>query len=137
MFEVRLVTASTNGPWAAETRYLRIGELLVDLRYRRVLAADNEVELPQRLFELLLLLLAEPHVLHSRSELFERLWPGVIVEDANLSQSMWLLRKALGEERKHWIRTVAKGGYVFEPPAPIEALTELAGHGGSGAPTMK
>jgi DNA-binding winged helix-turn-helix (wHTH) protein len=132
VFEVRLVTASTNGPWAAETRYLRIGELLVDLRYRRVLAAGSEVELPQRLFELLLLLLAEPHVLHSRSELFERLWPGVIVEDANLSQSMWLLRRALGDERKHWIRTVAKGGYVFEPPTPIEALTELAGHGGCG-----
>jgi DNA-binding winged helix-turn-helix (wHTH) protein len=118
----------SNTPWPADIRYLQIDDFLVDLRYRRVVSGGTETELPQRLFDLLLLLLAEPHVLHSRGQLFERLWPGVIVEDANLSQSMWLLRKALGEERKHWIRTVAKGGYVFEPPSSVEALANLPGN---------
>jgi DNA-binding winged helix-turn-helix (wHTH) protein len=112
-------------PWPLETRYLRIGDLHVDLRYRRVVCPDSDVELQQRIFDLLLLFIAAPDSLHSRAELFQRLWPDVIVEDANLSQSIWLLRKALGEERKHWIRTVAKGGYVFEPPEPVAALTEL------------
>ena len=91
----------------------------VDLRYRRVVRPEQDAELPQRMFDLLLLFLAEPHVLHSRADLFARVWPGVIVEDANLSQSVWMLRKALGESRKHWIRTVAKSGYVFEPPTPV------------------
>lgn len=91
----------------------------MDLRYRRVSHADGETELPQRMFELLLVFLAEPQVLHTRAALFQRVWPGVIVEDANLSQSVWMLRKALGESRKHWIRTVAKSGYVFEPPTPV------------------
>lgn len=111
-------------PWPHDARYLQIGDLLVDLRYRRVHDAGTEVVLPQRIFDLLLLLLAEPHALHSRAKLFERLWPGVIVEDANLSQSVWLLRKALGEERKNWIRTVAGAGYVFEPPGPVESFVD-------------
>lgn len=99
-------------------------DVQIDLRYRRVIRPDQEAELPQRMFELLLVFLAEPQVLHSRADLFARVWPGVIVEDANLSQSVWMLRKALGESRKHWIRTVAKSGYVFEPPGPVEAVVE-------------
>lgn len=92
------------------------------MRYRRVIRPDQMVELPQRTFDLLMLFLREPDVLHSRPDLFQRVWPGVIVEDANLSQAVWVLRKALGPERKDWIRTVAKGGYVFAPPAAISAI---------------
>ena len=99
-------------------------DVQIDLRFRRVIRPDQEAELPQRMFDLLLVFLAEPQVLHSRADLFARVWPGVIVEDANLSQSVWMLRKALGESRKHWIRTVAKSGYVFEPPGPIEIADE-------------
>lgn len=103
----------------------RVGDLRIDLRYRRVIRPDQEVELPQRMFDLLLVFLSEPETLHTRSALFDRVWPGVIVEDANLSQSVWMLRKALGEERKHWIRTVTKSGYVFEPPTRVEAVAPL------------
>lgn len=101
---------------------LLVGDLRIDLRYRRVMRPDQDVELPQRMFDLLLVFLSEPGTLHTRGALFDRVWPGVIVEDANLSQSVWMLRKALGEQRKHWIRTVAKSGYVFEPPTPVEAF---------------
>ncbi|MGO1002715.1 winged helix-turn-helix domain-containing protein [Lysobacter sp. CA196] len=119
------MTETRTPPWPADSRYLRTGDLVIDLRYRRVCCGEAEVELPQRLFDLLVLLMAEPHTLHGRAELFARLWPGLVVEDANLTQNMWLLRKALGESRKAWIRTVAKGGYVFEPPGPVEWFVEL------------
>lgn len=119
------MTDTRTPPWPPDSRYLRTGDLVIDLRYRRVCCDRVEVELPQRLFDLLVLLMAEPHTLHGRAELFARLWPGLVVEDANLSQNMWLLRKALGEPRKAWIRTVAKGGYVFEPPEPVEWFAEL------------
>lgn len=118
------MTGSTTQTWPPGTRQLRVGDLLVDLRYRHVTGPEGTVELPLRMFELLLLFLAEPHVLHTRAALFERVWPTVIVEDANLSQSIWMLRKALGPDRKGWIRTVAKGGYLFEPPHPVEAIIE-------------
>lgn len=116
----------TQHPWPPGTRRLQVHDIRVDLRYRRVIRGDQESELPQRMFDLLLVFLAEPHVLHNRADLFARVWPGVIVEDANLSQSVWMLRKALGDARKHWIRTVAKSGYVFEPPGPVEAISEAA-----------
>lgn len=109
-------------PWPKHARQLKVDDLVVDLRYRVLRAPGHEVELPARMFGLLQVFLAQPHVLHSRESLFERAWPGVIVEDANLSHAVWILRKALGEPRKHWIRTVAKSGYVFEPPQPVVAV---------------
>jgi DNA-binding winged helix-turn-helix (wHTH) protein len=111
-------------PWPSDTRILQVGDLRLDLEHRRIEGGDEQ-ELPQRIFDLLLLLIAEPNRLHTRAELFERLWSGLVVEDANLSQSVWLLRKALGESRKRWLRTVSKGGYIFEPPAPLQWFAEL------------
>lgn len=120
------VTESTRHPWPVAARRLQVGDLQVDLRYRRVLRDGEEVELPHRIFDLLLAFLAAPHVLHSRLDLFRQVWPGVVVEDSNLSQSIWLLRRTLGPARKDWIRTVARSGYVFEPPTSIEAVDEPA-----------
>lgn len=111
-------------PWSAQAKQLRLGDVCVDLRYRRVERDGERIELPQRMFDLLLLFVSEPGVLHERTDLFRRIWPGVIVEDGNLSQSVWMLRKALGESRRHWLRTVAKRGYVFEPPQAPEAVVE-------------
>ena len=117
-------------PPVTEAQMLSVGDVHIDLRYRRVMRPDGHSELPQRMFDLLQVFLAEPGVLHTRDALFERVWPGVVVEDSNLSQSVWMLRKALGESRKHWIRTVSKRGYVFEPPGPVTvaAHTRRAGH---------
>ncbi|GAB3744398.1 winged helix-turn-helix domain-containing protein [Lysobacter olei] len=123
------MTESTRQTWPANAWLLQIDDVRVDTRYRRVVRPEQTVELPQRTFDLLMLFLREPHVLHPRADLFQRVWPGVIVEDANLSQAIWVLRKALGPERKDWIRTVAKGGYVFEPPAPITAVGDGAATG--------
>ncbi|MCK9489480.1 MAG: winged helix-turn-helix domain-containing protein [Xanthomonadales bacterium] len=105
--------------WSNPVCQLQIGEVCLDLRYRRVSHPEGSVELPQRMFDLLLLFAAEPGVLHGRADLFDRVWSGVVVEDGNLSQSVWMLRKALGPARRHWIRTVAKSGYLFEPPHPV------------------
>lgn len=118
------VTADAPGPfsspWPGDARRLRLADLAIDLRYRRVERPDGSTELPNRMFDLLRVFLARPHVLHTRSALFEQVWSGVVVEDANLSQSVWMLRKALGPERRHWIRTVPGSGYVFEPPGTVE-----------------
>jgi len=112
---------TTPSPMPGDGAILVVGDVRIDLRYRRVIRPDGQAELPQRMFDLLLVFLAEPGVLHTRDTLFGRVWPGVVVEDSNLSQSVWMLRKALGEPRKHWIRTVSKRGYVFEPPTAVRA----------------
>ncbi|WP_211345430.1 winged helix-turn-helix domain-containing protein, partial [Marilutibacter aestuarii] len=123
------VPETSTPTWPPRVRFLRIGEVVIDLALRRVSHGDHATELPQRVFDVLLVLAAEPHVLHTRQALLARVWAGVIVEDANLSQSVSVLRKALGEPHKAWIRTRSKQGYVFEPPFDIEALDALEAPG--------
>jgi DNA-binding winged helix-turn-helix (wHTH) protein len=38
----------------------------------------------------------------TKSELLDSLWPGTVVEESNLSQTIFLLRKALGENDQTW-----------------------------------
>lgn len=116
------MTSNARTTWPEHTNRLVVGDLRIDLPNRRVERPDGvRQELPQRVFDLLLVFLAEPDTVQSRENLFERVWQGVIVEDANLTQGVWMLRKAFGEERRHWFRTVSKTGYVFEPPGPVRA----------------
>ncbi len=123
------MSAAKGQSWPANTYRLRVGEVEFDLRFRSVHRDGTVHELNQRCFDLLLLFLREPQVLHTRDEIFRRVWSGVVVEDANITTTIWVLRKALGEEAKGWIRTVAKKGYVFDPPGPLEpvAASDSAG----------
>lgn len=102
-------------PWGRTTIALRIGDIRVDLRQRRLEIDGAIADIPPRVFDLFLLFLAEPDVVHSRESLFRRIWPGVVVEEGSLTQGIWLLRRALGDQRKHCLRTVSRIGYVFEP----------------------
>lgn len=54
----------------------------------------------------------------TRDELFERVWPGVIVTDDTLTQSIVELRKAFGDSpRNHRIiKTIPKVGFCLVPP---------------------
>lgn len=106
--------------WPANTQRLRLGDIEFDLRFRSVHRCDRVHELSQRCFDLLLLFLREPGVVHTREEIFRRVWGGAVVEDANITTSIWMLRRALGESAKSWIRTVSKQGYVFDPPGALE-----------------
>lgn len=113
-------------PWPPMQQQLRLGTIVIDLRFRKVVHTAAETELTPRVFDLLLLFLAQPGVLHTRSEIFGRIWPNVIVEDSNLTQSVWMLRKALGDGAKEWLHTVPKQGFVFDPPVAVEWPPEAA-----------
>lgn len=107
--------------WTEHARYLRFGQFCLDRDHRRLLRDGEPIELPARAFEVLQLFVASPHQLLTREAIFDAVWKGAIVEDANLTQVVWVLRRAFGDEAKNHIRTVAKRGYVFEPPEPVVA----------------
>ncbi len=113
---------ATGQPWPANTQRLRVGGVEFDLRYRSVHRNRTVHELNQRCFDLLLLFLREPYLLHTRAEIIRRVWSGAVVEDANITTNIWVLRKALGDDAKGWIRTVAKKGYIFDPPGVLEPV---------------
>ena len=101
-----------------------VGDLVIEPRLRRIRRPDGDVELTQRVFDLLQLFASEPFTLHARDTIFERVWGTLHIEDTNLTQNISVLRKALGEERKHWIKTVSRTGYSFEPPWEVRCVED-------------
>ena len=71
------------------------GEYRLKRRERQLMGPDGPVDLSARSFDILLLLLGRPNELISKDELFEAVWPGVVVEENTLQVHVSALRKAL------------------------------------------
>jgi len=95
---------------------------------RVLLCKRQPVGLTARCFDLLWLLICNRHRMLSREELFNTLWDGVCVEDANLTVNVSLLRKALGEDRhqRRYIATLPRRGYRFVAEVTICAPSSVA-----------
>ena len=80
------------------------------------------ITLTPTLFEALLYLVQRPDQIVTRSELLDAIWPDRIVEDANVSQTIFMLRKALTIDGAdgHVIKTVPRRGYYLSGPVRIE-----------------
>jgi DNA-binding response OmpR family regulator len=73
MARIRAVSRRTVGTVPAAAT-VRLGDLEVDLRARRVTVAGEEVELTRKEFDLLALLIADPGALRARQEILESVW---------------------------------------------------------------
>ena len=71
--------------------------------------------LPPKAFSTLLALVLSKGHLVEKDILMEKVWPDEFVEESNLAQHIFLLRKALGEtvENAKYIETVPRRGYRF------------------------
>jgi Tol biopolymer transport system component/DNA-binding winged helix-turn-helix (wHTH) protein len=81
-----------------------------------VLHRDGQpIALPPKAFDLLELLVARAGHLITKEELLKQVWPDTFVEEANLSYTISLLRKALGDDESphRYIETVPRRGYRF------------------------
>ncbi|HKA22463.1 MAG TPA: tetratricopeptide repeat protein [Blastocatellia bacterium] len=83
--------------------------------HERLLFRDGEpIPLTPKAFDMLLAFVENSGRLLEKEELMRSLWPDSFVEEANLSQNVSLLRKALGErEGQKFIQTVPRRGYRF------------------------
>ena len=89
------------------------GPFRLDPQERQLKRDGEAVALSPKDFEMLVVLIERRGHLVEKSELMETLWPDSYVEEANLSQHIWALRKALGEGAQKYIETVPKRGYRF------------------------
>lgn len=99
----------------AALRSLAFGPFELD-PVRRILRRDSEpVPLAGKPMELLLVLVESRDRVLGREELLSRVWPDVVVEEANLTQTVSVLRRALGEGagENEYIVTVPGRGYRF------------------------
>jgi DNA-binding winged helix-turn-helix (wHTH) protein/Tfp pilus assembly protein PilF len=82
----------------------------------RILLRDGKcIPVSPRGFQILLLLLARQGQLVSRSEILATIWPDTTVDPSNVTVTISLLRKALGDDhmQQRCIQTVSKAGYRF------------------------
>ena len=81
------------------------GPFRIDVERYLLLRNDESIPLSPKVFETLLFLVQHTGQAIRKEEIINRIWPDTFVEESNLAQNIFLLRKALGEEknehRKH------------------------------------
>lgn len=82
---------------------------------RLLVRAGEPVRLTPKEFDLLLVLVEQRGRLVEKSRLMDAVWPGTTVEESNLTQTVFTLRRALGQKSRGplYIETVPKRGYRF------------------------
>jgi DNA-binding winged helix-turn-helix (wHTH) protein len=93
-------------------RIYEFGEFQLKIGARQLERDGNQVPLGSKAFELLVCLVMHAEQVVTKATLLKTVWPDAFVAEANLSQHIFALRKALGD-RASFILTVPGQGYQF------------------------
>jgi DNA-binding winged helix-turn-helix (wHTH) protein len=92
---------------------LRFAGCVLDVEARRLLRGRTELRLSPKAFETLRVLVeSRPRAL-TKTELLDRVWPGVFVSDASVAKAVSEIREGLRDRHSRVIRTVHGYGYAF------------------------
>jgi eukaryotic-like serine/threonine-protein kinase len=123
-------------------RIYEFGRFRVDPGARLLSHDGQPIPLPPKAFDLLLILVRNSGTVVLKDELMQTLWPDTFVEDQNLKQNVFLIRRALGEKAHEccyvasahgkgyrFLPTVVErhGGVNETPPATVESANGGAG----------
>src|SRR6478609_11931478 len=91
------------------------GPYQFDLSKRTLTHAGETVSLSVKAIDILAMLISRAGHLVEKDELLKEVWPNTFVEESNVSQHVFALRKALGDDRvdPKYIETVTRRGYRF------------------------
>jgi DNA-binding winged helix-turn-helix (wHTH) protein/Tfp pilus assembly protein PilF len=110
---------------ATEPRIVyEFGPFRMDPDKQTLLRENVAVPVTPKAFETLLVLVRRSRDVVSKEDLLKEVWPDSFVEESNLSQNIFLLRKALGDtaENRQYIVTLPGRGYRFA--ASVRTVTE-------------
>lgn len=110
---------------AEKATCLQFGEFTLDLRQRQLRRGTELLPLSGKAYDLLVYLTTNPGRAIEKTELLQAVWPNSYVEEGNLTQNIFLLRKMLGTGPGSPISTVAGHGYLFA--APVTELFPASG----------
>ena len=110
-----------------EVAFYEFGPFRIDMRRYLLLRGGEHVPLAPKALKTLLVLLQNRGRVVGKEELMGAVWPDSFVEESNLAQNVFVLRRALGEERgeRRYIVTVPGVGYRFV--APVRELGAAEG----------
>src|SRR5262245_6828149 len=106
----------------------RFGPFRLDPVRRLLSRGDEPVSLPSKALDLLLALVQHGSTAMHKSELLRMVWPDARVEEGNLSQTVFVLRKALGERpnEHRYVVTIPGIGYRFVAPVTWDRTGDAA-----------
>jgi DNA-binding winged helix-turn-helix (wHTH) protein/Tfp pilus assembly protein PilF len=98
-----------------ERSLFRFGRFSLDENDRMLLCEGRRVPLAPRVLQTLLILLRHRGHVVEKTFLMKELWPDDFVEEGNLAQNIFVLRRVLGDSTNdpHFIETVPGRGYRF------------------------
>jgi TolB-like protein/DNA-binding winged helix-turn-helix (wHTH) protein/Tfp pilus assembly protein PilF len=92
------------------------GEFSLDPQQRSLRRKGELVPLTPKSFDTLLVLLRSGGRVVTKDQLMRTVWPDSFVEESNLTQTIFMLRKALGDSpEQRYILTIQGQGYRFVP----------------------
>ena len=104
-------------------RFYEFGPFRIDPYERLLWKEGKAVALPPKVFATLLALVENAPQIVEKDVLLKTIWPDTFVEESNLSQNVFSLRKVLGEPE--CIENIPKRGYRFIAPVHrAEAATK-------------
>jgi DNA-binding winged helix-turn-helix (wHTH) protein/TolB-like protein/Tfp pilus assembly protein PilF len=110
---------------------LRIGEWSADPEANELSRGSEAVRIEPKAMDVLVLLADRVGRVVSREELFVAVWPGVVVGDEALTQTIIKLRRALDDNSRSpsYIETISKRGYRLIAPVRQREAVEATSAG--------
>lgn len=107
------------------SRIYRFDGFNLDASHFMLYRGGEEISLPPKAVETLLVLVEHSGEIVSKEALMSRIWNDSIVEESNLAQYLHLLRKTLGKQQngQPFIETLRRRGYRFNCEVEVENLT--------------
>jgi DNA-binding winged helix-turn-helix (wHTH) protein/hemoglobin-like flavoprotein len=102
---------------------VRFGDCVLDEPRRELLRGGVRVPVQPKVLEVLIFLVRHRDRAVSREDIFDAVWPDVVVGSSSLSRAIREVRKAIGDEGggPEAIRTLARHGFRFV--APVEEVS--------------
>ena len=110
------------------SHYYEFGPYRLDVGQGVLTRTGEAVSLTPKATDILTLLVVNAGQLIGKDELLKQVWPDTFVEESNLTQNIFLLRRVLGDERPapRYIETVVRRGYRFV--ANVRAIESQDSH---------
>src|SRR5207248_10628259 len=91
------------------------GHFRLDLSQHLLLCEGKRVPLTVKAFDVLRVLIENAGYLVEKDELLNLCWPNAFVAEANIPETVWMIRRALGDltQAPEYIETVHRRGYRF------------------------
>jgi DNA-binding winged helix-turn-helix (wHTH) protein len=108
-----------------QVAFYEFGDFRIDMQRYLLLREHEPVQLSPKALKTLLVLIQNRDRVVKKDELLNAIWPDCHVEESNLAQNVFVIRKALAESNdQRYILTIAGTGYRFIAPVTESLVPE-------------